>query len=317
MSIRILVYGWYGQGNLGDELFKDSFKNLFPDYHFIFTDHINDSHLHNIDAVFFGGGSFLTDSPKIKETALSLIKKLPIFYIGVGAETQINPTHQELMKLAKLIAIRSSVNLHNIKKINDHTIVIPDLVFSLDHRLSSKIEKSILVIPNILVVPKWSDPHWMHCSWDYFKNEFSQVLDEYFAQGYRISFMPMCINDQINDQNASIEIINRMSKRRDHFLLDKPRAIDDALKTISKYEIVITQRYHGFVLSQLARTHCLTIHHHDKLKNTGGNCLSYYGLSKSVLIDQINTIKSSNIVNVLPIDRDIFDNLVRVVRNLI
>ena len=317
MSPRILVYGWYGQGNLGDDLFIECFKQLFPTYNFIFTDHITASHLKNVDAVFFGGGSFLTDSPKISAEALDILKKLRIFYIGVGTETKINPVHQELMKLAKLIATRSSVNIDSVKEINPNTILIQDLVYCLpEQSCSNKIKDSILVIPNILVVPKWSDPHWKHVSWDFFKTEFCQLLDEYCKQGYNIKFLPMCINDHWNDQNAAVEIINRMTEGKGSFILNKSVDIQSAIETISKYELVISQRFHGTVLARLARTPCLTIHHHDKLKNIGDYSLSYYGLSKSNVIEQINKSKSFNISDILPIDRDIYNGLVQTVASL-
>jgi polysaccharide pyruvyl transferase WcaK-like protein len=317
MSPKILVYGWYGQGNLGDDLFVECFKKLFPTFNFIFTDHIKASHLENVDAVFFGGGSFLTDKPKISIEALAIIKTLKVFYIGVGAETRINPIHQELMSLAKLIAIRSSINFDLIKIINDNTIIIQDLVYCLSGQsCDNKIKNSILIIPNILIVPKWNDPHWKHVAWDSFKTEFSQLLDEYCLENYKINFLPMCINDYLDDQNAAAEIINGMNEGRKSFILNKDIDIKSVIETISKYELVISQRFHGTVLARLAGTTCLTIHHHDKLKNISEYSLSYYGFSKSEAINQINKSKVANISDVLPIDRNIYDGLVQTVVSL-
>jgi hypothetical protein len=47
--INILVYGWYNHSNLGDDLFEDAFKNLFPDYNFKFQDYIDEKSLKNIE----------------------------------------------------------------------------------------------------------------------------------------------------------------------------------------------------------------------------------------------------------------------------
>jgi polysaccharide pyruvyl transferase WcaK-like protein len=317
MSKQILVYGWYGHGNLGDDLFIDCFKHLFPSFNFIFTDHISNEHLQNIDAVFFGGGSFLTDRPKITADALEILKGMKIFYIGVGTETKFNDIHQELIGLAKLIATRSSINLDYVKSINPNTIVIPDLVYSLPQRQPvNKIKNSILIMPNILLVPKWNDPHWKHVSWDYFKTEFSQLLDEYSKQGFKINFLPMCADDHLNDNHAAIEIINRMSEGKASLLLNKENNIDSVLDIISRYEISISQRYHGVVLSKLAGTNCLAIHHHDKLKNISEYSLSYYGLSKNSIMDIINKCKGSNINQFVSIDRNIYDGLVQTVMRL-
>ncbi len=186
--MNILVIGYYGQGNLGDDLFIDAFKKLFPHLNFTFTDFIETKHLDNIDAVFFGGGSFLEETLKISSEALDIIKTKKIFYIGVGTETNINSTHIELMTLAKVVAIRSD-NLSQIKRINQNTIKIPDLIYYLaPHNFIPKnkaVSNKILILPNINTVPQRDCPYWKHTSWDHFKSEFSQFLDELILSKYK------------------------------------------------------------------------------------------------------------------------------------
>ena len=36
----IFVYGWYNHGNLGDESYKLSFKETWPEHDFVFNDDI-------------------------------------------------------------------------------------------------------------------------------------------------------------------------------------------------------------------------------------------------------------------------------------
>jgi len=311
MNLTILVYGWYNQGNLGDDLFVDAFKSIFPNFNFIFTDHIESKHLQDIDGVFFGGGSFLGEPLKISnDIVFELLKQQKIMYIGVGSETDIHPTHKQLLPLAKLIALRSGVNFDAIKQINANTIVIPDLVYALEIPPAlSKISKSILYIPNILVIPKWDEPHWKHAAWDYFKIEIAQVLDTYIQDKYTINFLPFCINSKLNDYNAAAEISNRMNKLNGKSILDKPNDAKSALETISKYDIVITQRFHGTILAEMAGTHCLTIHHHDKLKHSTGARISYYSSSKNYLIEEINKLLSIKVNTILPIESNIFITL--------
>ena len=66
---KILVYGFYFKGNLGDDLFVDAFKALFPAFNFTFVDQISISDLQDVDAVFIGGGSFLGDPINIADDA--------------------------------------------------------------------------------------------------------------------------------------------------------------------------------------------------------------------------------------------------------
>jgi polysaccharide pyruvyl transferase WcaK-like protein len=311
---NILVYGWYMHNNIGDDLFIDAFKALFPAYNFIFVDYINTECLQNINAVFIGGGSFLGEPLPIESAAWETLKSKKIFYIGVGAETDFHQDHLQLMILSKLIAIRSNVNFDKVKEINRNTIIIPDLVYSLFPKLSKhKIEKSALILPNISVVPTWNDAHWMHASWEYFKTELAQLLDLLIGDAHTINFLPLCTNIKLNDEWAAAEIISRMKYRNKNFLLEKRNSLQSITELMSQYDVIITQRYHGIVLAQMSQVPCLTISHHDKLKNANQNNISYYGLSKDKLREQFNICKNANVTDILPINRDMFISLQRMV----
>jgi len=315
-KMKVLVYGWYGKGNLGDDLFVDAFQYIFPDYQFTFTDKIKLSQLTNCDAVFIGGGSFLGECCQIASDAIETLKTKPIFYLGVGPETSIHPTHQELIKLAKLIAIRSQSNLDSIQELNPRVIVIPDIVYSLPVKINFlKKPRSILYIPNISVVPKWDSPHWKHTSWDYFKIEMAQALDTLAKSNYEIKFLPFCTNDKMNDAFTAGEIINRMVYSTKGMCLPQPTSLSEVIDTISQYELVVTQRFHGTILANMAQTNCLTIHHHDKLKNSEGSKVSYYACNKNMLLEHIILMLNHKTESVLPIDRDIFVSLKEKVEN--
>jgi polysaccharide pyruvyl transferase WcaK-like protein len=310
----ILVYGFYGKSNLGDNLFMEAFQKLFPDFRFIFTDNIKEIDLEYISTVFIGGGSFLNMQPNITSGALKLLLSKKIFYIGVGAETDIHSTHLQLISKAKLIAIRSQ-NINDLKKINPNTICIPDLVYALqdDIQLSNSICHSVLVLPNICVVPNCNDIYWKHAAWNHFKTEFAQFLDYLIEQQYSINLFPMCQNDLQHDSGAALEIINMMNYRSNEYLItDMKSEIKSITSFMSRYNRVITQRYHGAILSNMIGIPSLSIYHHDKLKND--NSISFYEISKDCLIKQFNSLNTSNI---LPLNQDIFKPLQQTVINLI
>lgn len=309
MKAKVLVSGWYHHNNLGDDLFMDAFKKIFPDFQFTFVDHIKPHHLKDIDAVFFGGGSFLGEALKISESAYPELKIKKIFYIGVGAETSLSEKHQELVAKAELVAVRTDQKIDNFRALNKNVLVIPDLVYSLEPKqFSAKEENSILVIPNISVVPKWTEPHWRHAAWSYFKIEFAQMLDFFLKKKFKINFMPLCENDHLNDSYAAGELVNLTSELGAKKVLAKPNDFDSAIATISQHQCVITQRFHGAILSRLAGVPSLTIHHHDKLKDVPGRLHNYYGVSKDSLIREVNNVLL-NSIPVLPIDRDIYTEL--------
>lgn len=313
--INIVVYGWYGQGNVGDELFADAFRNLFPEFTFTFVTKLNSSILETADALFFGGGSFLYAKPNINDSDLELLKTKKIFYISVGIEHDIHPIHLDLMKKACLIATRSKDQVDRIKLINPNTKFVPDIVYSLQSQAVSapKKNKSILIMPNISVVPKWNDIQWKHSSWNHFKSEFSQFLDALVEDGFKLNFFSMCKNRSLDDDSAASEIINMMSHRNNTYQLQNtPKDFASITKLLSQYSLIITQRFHGIVLSEITRVPYVAIHHHDKLKNSvphEGKYISYYGTYKQELFDKFNMALGMKYSSILPIEPDIFKEL--------
>lgn len=306
--MKVLVFGFYDKGNLGDELFKEAFKKIFPELDFTFTDKLTKELLKSFQVIFIGGGSFLDQSQGFSIDDLS---GKDIFYIGIGAETNINPIHEEIIKKAKLVAIRT-YHYQKISKLNTSVMIIPDLVYALyNHSGSSYRNKSILVIPNVLNVPVYSDPHWKHVAWDFYKNELAQVLDERIRAGYTINFFPMAEGLSTNDSWAAIEIMNRMQKKSSTYLLNSKFTSKEVISLFSEYQVIISQRYHGNIIAELANRPYLGIWHHDKLKSSyfnKGEFIPYFEVSKNKIsqkIDELSKKKQDQLV----INLDIFGEL--------
>jgi polysaccharide pyruvyl transferase WcaK-like protein len=322
-KMKVLVYGWYYKGNIGDDFFIEAFRHLFPNFNLVFTDHIDVAHVKNVDAVFFGGGSFLYDAPLITHDALVILKTKKIFYIGVGIEPDIHPIHMELMSLAKLIATRSADQIERMKSLNQKVFFIPDLAYSLQSKVELAPDKtrSVLVLPNSCVLPQRDEPHWKHAAWAYFKSEFSQFLDWLVEEGYKINFFPLCLADKMDDIWAANELISHMGERSRALLLqDSAHKMSEVSKLISQYNVVITQRFHGIVLCEMTKTPYLAIHHHDKLKKseeTEGRFISYYGLSRRDLINAFELAFKMKYTDVLPLKSNIFETLSKEVTSLI
>jgi polysaccharide pyruvyl transferase WcaK-like protein len=219
------------------------------------------------------------------------------------------------MKMARLIVTRSADQVERIKKINSNTRFAPDIVYSLQAQVSPALakDKSILVMPNISVVPKWNDIQWKHASWNHFKSEFAQFLDVLVEDGFKLNFFSMCKNRSLDDDSAASEIINMMSHRNNTYQLrDTPKDFASISKLLSQYKLIITQRFHGIVLSEMVRVPYVAIHHHDKLKNSiphEGKYVPYYGAYKQELFDQFNMALGMKYSSVLPIEPNIFKEL--------
>lgn len=316
--LKALVYGWYGSGikNIGDLLFCESFKKLFPNVEFTFTNYLTENNIKNTNIVIIGGGSFLYAD--INHNCNDLIRSLsdkPMFYIGVGMETGISEAHRQLMANAKLIAIRNENGKNKLPQTQAVVLEIPDIVYCLaeqNYIEQKPAPNSILVLPNAELLPRWNDIGWCIKSWEYFKSEFAQTLDHLKENKSEIKFAPMCLNDNMHDLGAAAEIINCMKYRnfQDQLFWDVSltQQFNQIINTISKFELIISQRYHGAILAHMANRPCVVIAHHDKLKNPTNSCitLSYYELSKQRLLD---AIKSKEDLNVMPIKLNRFEEL--------
>jgi polysaccharide pyruvyl transferase WcaK-like protein len=323
MRKKILVYGFFAHSNKGDDLFMEAYQYLFPEYDFTFVDNIDLNHLIGKDAVFFGGGSFLLDRPTVSQTALDHLKTMKIFYLGVGIEEDIHPVHVDLMQISQMIATRSKDQLERLRFLNNNVIFIPDLVFALQPQvdLARQENHSILIIPNVYVVPQNSELHWKHIAWDYFRSEFGQFLDWLVENGYKPNFFAMCHDRKADDDWASYELVSSMEQRSISWTpFFRPKNFHEIVQMMSRYSLVITQRFHGIILSEMTRTPYLVIAHHDKLKPTtdmDGVFISYYGCSKKIFIDAFLHTQTMQFRSPVPVESAIFEAFKRDVMALI
>ena len=303
-----LVYGWYGRGNAGDELMKHAIVGMLRPrgFELSFVDQIGVPQLLNydkedgyVDAVIFGGGSILFGEPAVTSEAMEILLagKVPVFYVGVGIETEVHPKHRALMKVARVVAARERD--------------IPDLAFSLpDPGPVSHPPAGLLVVPNIEVVPTWQDAHWKHVAWERYKDEFAQALDVLADRGVAVSFLLMCSNPHMEDAWAAGELMARQ-RRRGH-----PRRVFQAggietLTLMRRHAAVLTQRYHGIILAEMAGVPYVSVDHHDKLKNATPNRgvhLPYHGARKDELVGHIeNALNTTLAPHRVP--RQVYDDL--------
>jgi polysaccharide pyruvyl transferase WcaK-like protein len=325
---QVLVYGYYGKHNLGDELFKEAFQHLFPELHFIFTDHIVPEHLKDIETVFLGGGSLLLNRPDISEQSLAILQNKKIFYLGVGIEEKIDPIHLELMRQAKYIATRSGSKVPYIQEhINSNCEYVPDLVFSLPYVKNDYPPKGfeasnrVLIFPNIYTLPTHQSPHWQHAAWHYFKSEFAQFLDWLVENNYQPSLYSLSHNTTGSDTWAATELLSQM-QYRDYQYISPFRLFNfqSIADLIAYSQVLITQRYHGMVLSEIANTPYVAISHHDKLQafpTLNGEIIPYYGFNKQSLIDSFQRAAKKESTHTFPVNPTTFSALREKVISLI
>lgn len=310
--MRVLVYGWYGRGNSGDELMGRALRSMFEPkgIELCFVPQLTFADVMSSDAVIVGGGSILNAAPIADPEALDALLqgKRPVFYLGVGMETAIDPAHVQLLKVSRFTSTRSTTWPNWVPNVYP----MPDLAYALGSAAPSDApeHRSVLVVPNLEVVPRWTDPHWMHVAWERFKDELAQCMDELVEGGATLGFLLMCQNRVMDDAWPAHELVARMKRRSTTFSME--RAADDAaavLRTIAGHSLVITQRFHGIVLAQMAGVPCVAVGHHDKLRDVNpfdGTFVAYHGCNKAQLHE---AIRRCSVRRPITVSRELYDRV--------
>lgn len=293
---KILVYGWYGHRNVGDELMAEALRSLLVGHELKFVDHIKHAELEKSDLVLVGGGSFLSLPFGMDGASFTAIAKKPVIYVGVGAETGVHHDHARLLKHASAVFVRSPAS-EQFSEIRPDAVLMPDLSLALaSPSLVKRPSREILFLANSQVLPNRTSPNWQRAAWDYFKSETAQAIDELIVGGWKVTMAPFCDDVNHRDSWACAELIAHCVERRRVRCLDATWYDDAAFSkvrpTFDASSVVVTQRYHGAIISQATGAPCVVIHHHDKLARLDPNAtklIPYYGIRKDALVTAIES----------------------------
>ena len=143
--IHIVIYGYYGQNNLGDDLFEYVFKFLIGTrYRVTFTCNIIPN---DVDIIIYGGGDLFNDffynSFKLPQHPP---QHIPIYVISAGIPY---PSHinKGSYSIFDIIMLRSKYDVDDLKLItNNEVYYYPDIVFMLPmipNKIPNKIPNEI------------------------------------------------------------------------------------------------------------------------------------------------------------------------------
>lgn len=271
-SKKVIVVGWYGHKNLGDEAFKASFQYLWQDFDLTFLDYVP-ADVNQYDASIVGAGSFL-DQP-VKGIASI---RIPTAFVGVGI-TRVHPENQSTLERAKVVVTRNHVAL------SVPTLYAPDMVFAQKLATDSQRRKVITVLMNNHFTPRPKALEWQLRSWDWFCTEFAQAADRMIdATGCQLEFLPMCTNKFEDDRRCAGYVIDRMYNKAKVITCYAELNSQQFVRRIETSQLVITQRFHGMVYSVMSRTPFIAISGHDKIRDLTEQLqyktlVQYYGFS--------------------------------------
>ncbi len=283
---KVLVYGWYGHRNVGDELMADGLRAILPGHTLRFVSRLTKDELGKADLLIVGGGSFLYAPLNMEPGVEEVLPYVKVVYAGVGIEGDVHPDHAALMARAEGVFARS--NGAGVPKVS----LVPDLVYALSQGRSKGFSqpKSLLVLPNSETLPNRCSPVYVRPAWEYFKSEFCQFIDEIVAAGWSVTFAPFCDDNRRRDSWAAAELIGHCDKRHKLKQLGPDWVKDGSFSTVAmeyeRHSAVLTQRFHGAVIARATSTKCVVVHHHDKLGKLDPRSFSlvpFYGVRKDLL----------------------------------
>ena len=268
--MNILVLGFYGHKNLGDDQYKTTFSRLFRsnDVSLTFSsvdciDHIPS----DVDAIMCGGGDIVNSYFMKSISALVEDFDGPVYAISVGF-----PYHseaQEYLGLFDHVFVRTKTDLEfGVREVGaDNIDYIPDLAWLLDVPTPLKTDQKKVAL--CLAQPMFFENPVCESLVEGIVDTASRLVDE----GCKISLVPF--NTYSNSrQECDIYISETV---RERILLRVPHAdvqiynvnvVEDVMRELSSCNLVIGMRFHSIVFSAISNTPFVAVGVTNKVKNT-------------------------------------------------
>ncbi len=263
---KIGVIGWYNKRNAGDESYKISFPNVFPEHTFEFSEKITEA-----DAYILGGGDIVCES-FLKEFA-QIDKPKHIMSVSLG-----NNLNTEILTKFNNIIVRDFHSLDNANNARLQAILCPDFAFALSPNLENGInilnktfsDEGIEKYTTVIGVIINSHLYHQHDSsyrsiieFEKLKQEISWAIDRVNASFLFIPFGKRMPWDDRNS-NSSVMSVCKFWNKNTSILenLDPQSTLD----VISACDMIISTRLHSSIFSCVAGTPFIDLIHNHKNK---------------------------------------------------
>lgn len=287
---RVLVLGWYGHGNIGDEAFKASFPLLWPQCKFSFADGVPPDVALRYDAVMVGGGSFLdAEMDGLDDVSL------PMAFVGVGVGKAISGQMHRALDRAQVIVVRDRLSLAGLPPaLRARAMLAADLVFARPEfpAWTGQASGTVTVLLSEHFAPRGPHaPEWVASSWTWFCRELAQMLEGIDLPGKRVQFLPMSTTRAWDDRRAAAHVISRMVRAAEVVWYDRPQISEsELLQAIAGSRVVVSQRLHGSIFAKAIGVPVVAVVGHDKVLGLCeeaqlSGAVGYYALSAATLSD--------------------------------
>ncbi|MBU3070890.1 polysaccharide pyruvyl transferase family protein [Aestuariicella sp. G3-2] len=252
-KLNIVVIGYYGKLNYGDDLLQHSITELFKEHNLLFTSWFPGIDLLNqADLVVVGGGSIWPGNT-IFQHGKEISKRLrtPIIFLGISAkneDTRIQENTKYLVDKSLYFHVRDeeSKEIINQEKIVKGT----DLYWWSNHQLP-KIDLDNA--KNILI----NFRSWDAESWNA-KVLFSEIANNHD----NLTAFPLFFGSARHESSGSIDDAELLSLLG---MNNVPKSMD--LYSLTESKLVISMRFHGLLIGMRAGIPTIGFDYHKKTKN--------------------------------------------------
>ncbi len=303
--MNIIVYGWYGHGNIGDESFKLAFQKIYPQHSFYFTDTDKDFQLKEYDLCILGGGDIVC------KQNLDKIKKIKCPKIALSVTITKNSLSKDI-EILDYIYVRDIYSKQLLIEYGyTNCDYIPDVSLVLEpnkevgkklidkyfkESKSDQYSNVCTLIVNAHLLPTPGSPSKL-------KNNFYKFVDDLveFMDTTPMSFLLVPYSTSYPwDDRVTNSLVNSQCKyfNKNAVIFDK-LDVQETLDIISASDLVITTRFHGLIFGLAAQVPTITISSHDKntyfLNTIGMDYLNYWCFDSEKLKKMVDVKNTSKI----------------------
>jgi polysaccharide pyruvyl transferase WcaK-like protein len=238
---HIVILGWYGENNLGDNAFQDVFCQEFPGHSMTFLQSMENYKGHTPDLIIFGGGGVVRGG--YLRGLEPYVGQVPMLALGVDVAAN-GPEYDAWTKIPfERVVVRSQEYAAVLQSQGIKTSYVPDLVYGLD-------------LGNDTFVPRNGKIATVNLTEDVTPKAFANMAKafrEMLGDGWGLVFTPL-FSGHKNPDNKWNEL---MAKELGGSEVSVVRHISTAKELVYHYgnaDLTIGMRFHSTILSTMAAT---------------------------------------------------------------
>ena len=252
--LRIIVMGYYGHLNAGDDLLQQAMTYIFQDHKLMFTSWFPGSIvLNECDLVVVGGGSIwpgFTVFQHAEELAKRL--KVPLFVMGISAKMQDNRVKRETLKLIEKAELFHVRDLATASIFDEHQKVQSgvDLFWWMPWSVDSANNCNDGICSVALNLREWHSMEWSP----------QEIVSTIQGCNLSLNALPMYFGSSIHDSNIKLndaQLLEKLGLRNvpNHW----------TYLPILDSDISVAMRYHAILLSTRMERPTIGFNYHPKI----------------------------------------------------